>query len=291
MHPLGWDSFGMPAENAAIKHGIHPAKWTRANIEEMKGQIQKMGISYDWDREIATFMPEYYRWNQWFFLQMWKRGDVFRANRNVNWCEALGTVLANEQVVDGKDERTGHPVVQKPMEQYFFHITKYSDELLSGHDQLDWPDNVKAMQRHWVGRSEGAKVWFDLSNGEKIQVFTTRLDTLFGVTFMAFSTEHPFIEKAAESDPGLKAFCEQVAHMSREDRLMSDIKLVSRRGWRPSIPSRARRCRCLPPTTCSWTTAPARSWACPPMTSAITPSPRNTASPFPRSSRPWMVMR
>jgi leucyl-tRNA synthetase len=228
MHPLGWDSFGLPAENAAIKNGIHPAIWTRSNIEEMKGQIKKMGISYDWDREVATFTPEYYRWNQWFFLQMWKRGDVFRANRNVNWCEALGTVLANEQVVDGKDERTGHPVVQKPMEQYFFHITKYADELLSGHGQLDWPDNVKAMQRHWVGRSEGAKLWFGLTNGEKIQVFTTRLDTLFGVTFMAFSTEHPFIEKAAESDPDLKAFCDQVARMSREDRLMSDIKLGHR---------------------------------------------------------------
>jgi len=224
MHPLGWDSFGMPAENAAIKHGIHPAKWTHANIAEMKGQIQKMGISYDWDREIATCTPEYYRWNQWFFLQMWKRGDVFRAHRNVNWCEELGTVLANEQVVDGKDERTGFPVVQKPMEQYFFHITKYGDELTK-HEGLDWPENVMAMQRHWVGRSEGAKLWFDLADGEKIQVFTTRLDTLFGVTFMAFSTEHPFIEKAAETDPGLKAFCDQVAAMSREDRLMSDIKL------------------------------------------------------------------
>jgi leucyl-tRNA synthetase len=225
MHPLGWDSFGMPAENAAIKNGIHPAKWTHANIAEMKGQIQKMGISYDWDREIATCTPEYYRWNQWFFLQMWKRGDVFRAHRNVNWCEELGTVLANEQVIDGKDERTGFPVVQKPMEQYFFHITKYADELLSGHDQLDWPDNVKAMQRHWIGRSEGAKLWFDLSTGDKVQVFTTRLDTLYGVTFMVLSTEHPFVEKAAETYPELKAFCDQVAAMSREDRLMSDIKL------------------------------------------------------------------
>jgi leucyl-tRNA synthetase len=225
MHPLGWDSFGLPAENAAIKNKIHPAIWTRSNIEEMKGQIQKMGISYDWHREIATFTPEYYKWNQWLFLQMWKRGDVFRAMRNVNWCEALGTVLANEQVVDGKDERTGHPVVQKPMEQYFFHITKYADELISGLDQIDWPENVKAMQRHWIGRSEGAKLWFDFTNGEKVQVFTTRLDTLFGVTFMVLSTEHPFIVKAAETDPGLQAFCDQVAHMSREDRLMSDIKL------------------------------------------------------------------
>ncbi|HLO65576.1 MAG TPA: leucine--tRNA ligase [Holophaga sp.] len=225
MNPLGWDSFGMPAENAAIKHGIHPAVWTKANIQEMKGQIQKMGISYDWDREIATCLPEYYRWNQWFFLKMWERGDVFRAMRNVNWCEALGTVLANEQVVDGKDERTGHPVVQKQLEQYFFAITKYADELLAGHDQLDWPENVKAMQRHWIGKSVGARLTFDLADGNQVQVFTTRLDTLFGVTFMALSTEHPFIVEAAKTDPGLQAFCDQVAAMSREDRLMSDIKL------------------------------------------------------------------
>nr|WP_320133017.1 leucine--tRNA ligase [uncultured Holophaga sp.] len=228
MHPLGWDSFGMPAENAAIKHGIHPAIWTRQNIEEMKAQIKKMGISYDWEREIASFQEDYYRWNQWLFLKMWERGDVFRAHRNVNWCEELGTVLANEQVVDGKDERTGFPVVQKPMEQYFYAISKYSQELLDGHEQLDWPENVKAMQRHWIGRSEGARLSFDLSTGETIQVFTTRLDTLFGVSFMALSTEHPLIEKAAESDPALKAFCDQVAAMSREDRLMSDIKLGHR---------------------------------------------------------------
>jgi leucyl-tRNA synthetase len=119
MHPLGWDSFGLPAENAAIKHGIHPAIWTRQNIADMKAQIQKMGISYDWEREVASYLPEYYRWNQWFFLQMWKRGDVFRAERMVNWCEALGTVLANEQVVDGKDERTGAEVVQKPLARLY----------------------------------------------------------------------------------------------------------------------------------------------------------------------------
>ena len=228
MHPLGWDSFGMPAENAAIKNNIHPAVWTRANIQEMKGQIQKMGISYDWEREIATFQEDYYRWNQWLFLKMWERGDVFRAHRNVNWCEELGTVLANEQVVDGKDERTGFPVVQKPMEQYFYAISKYSQELLDGHDQLDWPENVKAMQRHWIGRSEGARLSFDLTSGDTIQVFTTRLDTLFGVSFMALSTEHPVIEEAAKTDPALKAFCDQVAGMSREDRLMSDIKLGHR---------------------------------------------------------------
>jgi leucyl-tRNA synthetase len=225
MHPLGWDSFGLPAENAAIKNNIHPAKWTRSNIQDMKAQIRKMGISYDWDREIATFLPAYYRWNQWFFLKMWERGDVFRALRNVNWCEALGTVLANEQVIDGKDERTGHPVVQKPMEQYFFAITRYAEELLTGHDQIDWPENVKAMQRHWIGKSEGARLTFDLSDGRQVTVFTTRLDTLFGVTFMVLSTEHPFIQEAAKSDPSLKTFCAMVAAQSREERLMSDVKL------------------------------------------------------------------
>ena len=230
LNPIGWDSFGMPAENAAIKHGIHPAVWTKANIQEMKGQIQKMGISYDWDREIATCLPEYYKWNQWFFLKMWERGDVFRAMRNVNWCEALGTVLANEQVVDGKDERTGHPVVQKSLEQYFFAITKYADELLAGHDQLDWPENVKAMQRHWIGKSVGARLWFDFSDGQRVQVFTTRLDTLFGVNFLALSSEHPFIKAAAESNAGLRAFCQEVAGQSREERLTSDIKLGYRSG-------------------------------------------------------------
>ena len=228
MHPLGWDSFGLPAENAAIKHGIHPAIWTRANIEEMKGQIQKMGISYDWDREIASFQDDYYRWNQWLFLKMWEAGDVFRAMRTVNWCEALGTVLANEQVVDGKDERTGHPVTQKPLEQYFFKTTKYADELLDCLDGLDWPENVKTMQRHWIGRSEGARLAFDLEVGGQVEVFTTRLDTLFGVTFMALSTEHPVIEKAAETDSALKAFCDQVANLSREERLTSDEKLGHR---------------------------------------------------------------
>jgi leucyl-tRNA synthetase len=143
----------------------------------------------------------------------------------VNWCEALGTVLANEQVVDGKDERTGHPVVQKPMEQYFFAITRYAEELLSGHDQLDWPENVKAMQRHWIGKSVGARLTFALADGQQVQVFTTRLDTLYGVTFMALSTEHPFIKKAAETDKALKGFCDMVAAQSREERLTSDIKL------------------------------------------------------------------
>jgi leucyl-tRNA synthetase len=228
MHPLGWDSFGLPAENAAIKNGIHPAVWTRSNIQEMKGQIRKMGISYDWEREIATFLPDYYRWNQWFFLKMWERGDVFRALRNVNWCEALGTVLANEQVVDGKDERTGHPVVQKPMEQYFFAITRYADDLLADLDKIDWPDNVKAMQRHWIGRSEGARLTFELTDGRPVPVFTTRLDTVFGVTFMVLSTEHPIIQEAAETDRGLREFCAKVAAQSREERLMSDVKLGHR---------------------------------------------------------------
>jgi len=228
MHPLGWDSFGLPAENAAIKNGIHPAIWTRANIEEMKGQIRKLGISYDWDREVASFQDDYYRWNQWLFLKMWERGDVFRANRTVNWCEALGTVLANEQVVDGKDERTGHPVTQKPLEQYFFKTTKYADELLACLDGLDWPENVKTMQRHWIGRSEGARMAFDLDTGAQVEVFTTRLDTLCGVTFMALSTEHPVIEEAAKTDPTLKAFCDQVAALSREERLTSDEKLGHR---------------------------------------------------------------
>ncbi len=224
MHPLGWDSFGLPAENAAIKNGIHPAIWTRQNIADMKAQIQKIGISYDWDREIASYLPDYYRWNQWLFLRMWKRGDVFRAMRNVNWCEALGTVLANEQVVDGKDERTGHPVIQKSLEQYFFAITRYADELLAGLDKLDWPDNVKAMQRHWIGKSEGARLRFSIVDHGPVEVFTTRLDTLFGVNFLALSVEHPLIEAQTAGDAGLQAFCARIKGQSREERMVADVK-------------------------------------------------------------------
>ena len=231
-HPLGWDAFGLPAENAAIQHGVHPAVWTRQNINDMKAQIIKMGISYDWDREIATCFPDYYRWNQWLFLKMWERGDVFRAERNVNWCPALGTVLANEQVIEGKYERTGDPVIQKPMEQYFLKITKYAEELLNDLDTIDWPDNVKAMQKHWIGKSEGAIVEFAILPTTQsastplttIKVFTTRLDTLYGVSFMALSTEHPLITTAAESDPSLREFCNRIASMSREDRLICETK-------------------------------------------------------------------
>ncbi len=228
MHTMGWDSFGLPAENAAIQNRIHPAVWTRKNIADMKKQIHRLGISYDWDRELASFEPDYYRWNQWFFLQMWKRGDVFRALRNVNWCEALGTVLANEQVVDGKDERTGHAVIQKPMEQYFFAITKYADELVSGLESLDWPENIKAMQRHWIGRSEGVRFSFKLNTGEQIQVFTTRMDTLFGVSFLALSPEHPVIQEASQMDHELEDFCQTISKQSREERLTTDVKLGHR---------------------------------------------------------------
>ncbi|MFM8431043.1 MAG: class I tRNA ligase family protein, partial [Holophagaceae bacterium] len=153
---------------------------------------------------------------------------MFRALRNVNWCEALGTVLANEQVVDGKDERTGHPVVQKPMEQYFFAITKYADELIEGLESLDWPENIKAMQRHWIGRSAGARLSFGLTSGARISVFTTRIDTLFGVSFLALSTEHPVIQEAAQSDPDLASFCQTIGKQSREERLTSDVKLGHR---------------------------------------------------------------
>jgi leucyl-tRNA synthetase len=228
-HPLGWDSFGLPAENAAIQRKTHPAAWTRQNISDMKAQIQKMGISYDWGRELATCTDDYYRWNQWLFLKMWERGDVFRAERSVNWCEALGTVLANEQVIDGKYERTGDVVVQKPMEQYFLKITKYAQELLDDLDNLDWPDNVKAMQRHWIGRSEGARLSFAIKNKSgkelgQIEVFTTRLDTLYGVTFMALSTEHPLIIEEAKRDAKLNDFCKSIAAQSREERLMNETK-------------------------------------------------------------------
>ena len=218
MHPLGWDTFGLPAENAAIKNAsIRPSGPGPHRGHEVPdpqdGHHLRLGPG---DRHLH---PRYYRWNQWLFLQMWERGDVFRALRNVNWCEALGTVLANEQVVDGKDERRGTRGAEA-QDQCFF-TSPYADELIERPGPDRWPENVKSMQRHWVGRCEGASSGSTSPTARRCQVFTTRLDTLFGVTFMVLSTEHPFIVKAAESDPGLRAFCDEVAHMSREDRLMS----------------------------------------------------------------------
>ncbi|MFT4569262.1 MAG: leucyl-tRNA synthetase [Candidatus Binatia bacterium] len=200
LHPMGWDAFGLPAEMAAIQRGIAPARWTHDNIETMRGQLRRMGFSYDWDAEIATCVPEYYRWEQLFFLQMLERGLAYRKTARVNWCESCGTVLANEQVTDGECWR-GHPGVGlRELDQWFLRITAYADELLAGLDSLPgWPEKVKTMQRNWIGRSTGVEVEFEIVEaGERVTVFTTRADTLFGCTFVSLAPEHPLASRLGE---------------------------------------------------------------------------------------------
>ncbi len=196
LHPMGWDSFGLPAENYAIKVGIPPAVSTADNIKNFKKQIQSLGFSYDWDREFATSSPEYYKWTQWIFLKLYERGLAYKKKAHVNWCEGCQTVLANEQVVDGKCERSGDEVVQKDLEQWFFKITEYAEELLTGLDNLDWPEPIKQMQRNWIGKSEGAEIDFAIKDSEeKIKIFTTRPDTLYGATYMVLAPEHELVYK------------------------------------------------------------------------------------------------
>ncbi|KAL6990740.1 leucine--tRNA ligase [Sarracenia purpurea var. burkii] len=196
LHPMGWDAFGLPAEQYAIETGTHPKITTLRNIERFRSQLKSLGFSYDWDREISTTEPEYYKWTQWIFLQLLKRGLAYQAEVPVNWCPALGTVLANEEVVDGLSERGGHPVIRKPMRQWMLRITAYADRLLDDLDDLDWPESIKEMQRNWIGRSEGAEVEFYVldTNGQdtgiKITVYTTRPDTIFGATYLVLAPEH-----------------------------------------------------------------------------------------------------
>lgn len=228
LHPIGWDAFGLPAENAAIKHGIHPAKWTHSNIAYMKSQLKRLGYSYDWDRELATCEPSYYRWEQEFFLHWLEKGLVYRKKSPQNWCPTCHTVLANEQVVDGVCWRCDTPVVQKDLTQWFLRITAYADELLADLKKLegDWPDRVITMQRNWIGKSIGAEIIFPLEKKaadgtESITVFTTRPDTLFGVTFMTLAPEHPLVEHLIAGKPQeaeAKAFIERIRNMNRFDR-------------------------------------------------------------------------
>jgi len=196
LHPMGWDAFGLPAEQYAVETGTHPTDTTKKNVKRFKSQIKSLGFSYDWDREINTTDPKYYKWTQWIFLQLYKRGLAYQGEVPVNWCPELGTVLANEEVIDGKSERGGHPVIRKPMLQWVFRITEYAESLLEGLDDVDWPESVKNLQRNWIGRSDGSNVEFEIpSINETIRVFTTRPDTLFGATYMVLAPEHPLVEK------------------------------------------------------------------------------------------------
>src|SRR6478672_2061827 len=196
MNPMGWDAFGLPAENAAIKEGIHPAVRTLNNIEGMKDQFYKMGIVYDWDREVASCLPDYYKWTQWIFLMMYKRGLAYRKLAAANWCPNDQTVLANVQVVNGRCERCGAEVIRKDLVQWFWRITEYADRLLDDLDKLEaWPDRVRTMQRNWIGRSTGAEIAFPVQGRDDvIKVYTTRPDTIFGATFMVLAPEHPLVE-------------------------------------------------------------------------------------------------
>src|SRR5712671_3391503 len=199
LHPMGWDAFGLPAENAAIKNNVPPREWTLRNIAHMKMQMKRLGFAYDWSRELATCLPEYYTWNQWFFLKLYEKGLAYRKKSRVNWCPECGTVLANEQVVDGCCWRhLTTPVEQRELEQWFLRITAYADQLLDDMKEIEagWPERVLTMQRNWIGRSEGTEVDFKLEGtGEPIRVFTTRVDTIFGATCVVLAPEHPLVKK------------------------------------------------------------------------------------------------
>jgi len=207
LHPMGWDAFGLPAENAAIQHGVHPARWTYENIDYMKKQLQRMGLSYDWSREVTTCSPEYYKWNQWFFLKMYERGLAYRKSSSVNWCPSCSTVLANEQVIDNRCWRCDSEVHQKELEQWFLKITAYAEELLKGCEELSegWPEHVITMQRNWIGKSEGVEMDFPLADSnEAIRIFTTRPDTLWGATFVCLSPMHPLTERLVDDSSALQ---------------------------------------------------------------------------------------
>jgi leucyl-tRNA synthetase len=223
LNPIGWDAFGLPAENAARNRGADPRAWTYANIDEQRSTIVRLGYSFDWDTVLHTCDPDYYRWTQWLFLELFDAGLAYRREAAVNWCGSCGTVLANEQVIDGRCERCGTEVVRKPLTQWFFRITDYADELLAGLETIDWPERVKNSQRFWIGRSEGAEVTFTTADAaaEPIVVYTTRPDTLYGATYFVFAPEHPLVVERMGDDPDYQAFVAEVARRSEVERLSS----------------------------------------------------------------------
>ena len=232
LHPMGWDAFGMPAENAAIANRTHPARWTYENIDTMRSQLKQMGFSYDWHREIATCKPEYYRWEQWLFLKMLEKGMAYRKESRVNWCDSCQTVLANEQVEAGLCWRCGEGVRQKKLKQWFFRISDFAEDLLVHCDRLPgWPEKVITMQKNWIGKSVGAEIRFPLENGrESIAVFTTRQDTLFGATFMCLAPEHPLVGPLSQGTAQEKAVADFCEKMSRQDRSSRVVDLLEKEG-------------------------------------------------------------
>lgn len=229
LHPMGWDAFGMPAENAAIKNNMDPEKWTLDNIKNMRKQQKSLGLSYDWDREVATCNDEYYRWTQWLFQQFYKKGLAYRKKAKVNWCEKCHTVLANEQVIDGCCWRCDDKVEKKDIKQWFFNITKYADRLLEDLNLLEnWPERVKIMQKNWIGKSEGTEFTFDIPKiNEKISVYTTRVDTIYGVSYIVLAPEHPYVEKLIEDSDNkaeLDAFIHRIRNLNELDRTSTDVE-------------------------------------------------------------------
>ncbi|MGG6433545.1 leucine--tRNA ligase [Anoxybacillus sp. D401a] len=221
LHPMGWDAFGLPAEQYALDTGNDPAEFTEKNINNFRRQIKSLGFSYDWDREVNTTDPNYYKWTQWIFLKLYEKGLAYMDEVPVNWCPALGTVLANEEVIDGKSERGGHPVIRKPMKQWMLRITAYADRLLEDLEELDWPESIKEMQRNWIGRSEGANIHFQVDgHNETFTVFTTRPDTLFGATYAVLAPEHPLVEKITtpEQKEAVDTYLKQIQSKSDLER-------------------------------------------------------------------------
>ena len=228
LHPIGFDAFGLPAENAAISRGIHPYSWTMSNIENMREQLRSIGAIYDWDREVICCLPEYYRWNQWFFLKFLEHGLAYRAKAPVVWCPSCQTVLANEQVLNGSCERCNAVVTRRDLEQWFLRITDYADELLDFSSLLDWPEKILMMQRNWIGRSEGVEISFDISHAgleeKEIRTFTTRIDTIYGVTFMVLAPEHPLVTQLTteEQREDVEAYVNQARQTSEIERLSTE---------------------------------------------------------------------
>ncbi len=232
MQPMGWDAFGLPAENAALKNKVPPAKWTYENIDYMRGQLQRLGFGYDWNRELATCQPEYYRWEQWFFTKLYEKGLVYKKMATVNWDPVDQTVLANEQVIDGKGWRSGAPVERKEIPQWFIRITAYAEELLNDLDKLEgWPERVRAMQRNWIGRSEGVEMRFGLEQPvagvESFEIYTTRPDTLMGVTYVALAAEHPIVLELAKNNAPLQAFVDECKATTTAE---ADLALMEKKG-------------------------------------------------------------
>jgi leucyl-tRNA synthetase len=228
LQPMGWDAFGLPAENAAIANNVPPASWTLENVQEMKRQLARLGFAYDWDREVTTCQPDYYRWEQWFFTRLMERGLAYKKEADVNWCENDQTVLANEQVVDGKCWRCDTPVERRAINQWFIKITAYAQQLLDDLDTLEqWPEQVIAMQRNWIGRSEGATIRFKQQDGSFLEVYTTRPDTLMGATYLAVAPQHPLAQEAAASNSELAAFIEELGHIKVAE---ADMATLEKRG-------------------------------------------------------------